>query len=134
MVTLATCGCQLSRFVCVFCKKEHTSHYYMLPVYMPSLSSHTAFLTNDIPTYLPAYRLPVTTYAVFKECTSASDTFEQVLSERSAWCPKCVFFPGGNNPNGYICGSCKISSIDKLCTLKKADSCLKMLLELKVDT
>lgn len=127
MVTLATCGCQVAKFVCVSCKKQHTSHYYMLPIYLPTLNvlPEHQLLPVNVPNHLPAYRLFDTVYCVFKECTSISGVFSPEMSERSMWCAKLVLSPGG-----YICGSCKISSIDKLCTLSEVDSCLRMLLEL----
>lgn len=111
MVTLATCGCQLPSFRCTICKKKYTS-YYLPP-------SAAAYLT-----YLPHYYLlPVTYYRP----TYYYYTCIECTEERSTWCPKLV-----SNPEGYICGPCKITSIDKLCTLSEADSCLQVLLELNL--
>lgn len=121
-LSLATCGCAFPEFVCVTCKKKYTcivDKYQDVP---PSLITKS---------YTPGvYNSPVSVYRFryykFNWCT-------KIFKPESEWCPKCVCLQP--NPK-YICGWCKIESIDELfCIGRKRqapDPILQTLLELNV--
>lgn len=113
---LATCGCQLSGFACVLCKKRYIFHYNLPDYYCPT---GYPYPLPQAYRYLPSTIKLVHTYYRYKTCVTGTTE-----SERSATCPKKVY------PNGYICARCKVKSMNKLYESNTLDL-LQDILELK---
>lgn len=128
-LTLAFCGCQVPKFVCVVCKKEYTN-LLKHTVYPPLLPTTYRYLPHT-DRLLPTYSVISTdhTYYRYKTCVSS-----QKNSEQSAVCPKKVLCSGGYSSvdsGGYICATCRAESISHLYSKNsKVNPRLQSLLEL----
>lgn len=127
-LTLANCGCQLPSFTCVTCKKKCVVYS---PKPTPTGKPYTMTYLPTVPTGYQislSYQYPVYLSIIYRYCNEKYCASDAKITERSAECPKAVFVN-----QRYICGLCRVGSINTLNVCNDIHPALQALLELTLE-